>query len=75
LTIVTDLPGWYDVGRAWTLFMLLVLATSLATQSLAWVARAASQPSDSESPAPARRDRESRNLATTKNGPRRPCSR
>jgi hypothetical protein len=38
LTIVTDMPGWYYVSRAWSLFMLLVLVTALCTQSVARVA-------------------------------------
>jgi len=35
LTTVTDMPGWYYVNSTWTLFMLLVLGVSFATQLLA----------------------------------------
>lgn len=38
LTVVTDMPGWYYVNGVWTLFMLLVLAVSFATQLLARLA-------------------------------------
>jgi hypothetical protein len=38
LTTVTDMPGWFYVNGAWTLFMLLVLAVSFVTQALARLA-------------------------------------
>ena len=33
LTTVTDMPGWYYINTAWTMLVLLMLATRLALQA------------------------------------------